>query len=544
MTMKSKHRNIWGLMVVGTLLSPLSVLTSCSDWSDHYENASGGSNANSLFEEIASRADVSDFTEVLMNTRVFRQHKVTATNYAEVLSGGQSLTVMAPLNGTFNKDSLLAELQTAQGDSAVENFFVKNHLVRSPHSAVDSRLKMLNGKYIDFSSTSIGGVPLSESNIETRNGTLHILQGPVIYNKTLYETLVMDKDFTDIGGIIASYNEDYFDENASVSSGMIDGVPIYVDSVIIERNKMMQAIGLLNAEDSVYYMSVPTNAGWKSAWTKAVKYFNYADNVEKRDSLQKYWTTRALLDDAIFSRTIQSSEKDSVISYWYTKITPEYHVFYKPYEPTGLFGKAKGKRMCSNGILYYYDEWPFDPQQTYFKKIEQEGESTWNITAWTSDKCNTNPKTTNDKRVHKGGYVQIIPASTNGTYDVTYKLTNVLSGKYNVHLVTIPKTIYSEAAKNLPVKYKIKLTYYGQDGKEIVKDCGAFDSTVGTVEGDITPDDVSNMIVAANMEFPVSLYNQSNYVTITITGNANKKKASTETSEMYLDYIYLEPVNE
>lgn len=544
MTMKSKHRNIWGLMVVGTLLSPLSVLTSCSDWSDHYENASGGSNANSLFEEIASRADVSDFTEVLMNTRVFRQHKVTATNYAEVLSGGQSLTVMAPLNGTFNKDSLLAELQTAQGDSAVENFFVKNHLVRSPHSAVDSRLKMLNGKYIDFSSTSIGGVPLSESNIETRNGTLHILQGPVIYNKTLYETLVMDKDFTDIGGIIASYNEDYFDENASVSSGMIDGVPIYVDSVIIERNKMMEAIGLLNAEDSVYYMSVPTNAGWKSAWTKAVKYFNYADNVEKRDSLQKYWTTRALLDDAIFSRTIQSSEKDSVISYWYTKITPEYHVFYKPYEPTGLFGKAKGKRMCSNGILYYYDEWPFDPQQTYFKKIEQEGESTWNITAWTSDKCNTNPKTTNDKRVHKGGYVQIIPASTNGTYDVTYKLTNVLSGKYNVHLVTIPKTIYSEAAKNLPVKYKIKLTYYGQDGKEIVKDCGAFDSTIGTVEGDITPDDVSNMIVAANMEFPVSLYNQSSYVTITITGNANKKKASTETSEMYLDYIYLEPVNE
>ncbi len=544
MTMKSKHRNIWGLMVVGTLLSPLSVLTSCSDWSDHYENASGGSNANSLFEEIASRADVSDFTEVLQNTRVFRQHKVTATSYAEVLSGGQSLTVMAPLNGTFNKDSLLAELQTAQGDSAVENFFVKNHLVRSPHSAVDSRLKMLNGKYIDFSSTSIGGVPLSESNIETRNGTLHILQGPVIYNKTLYETLVMDKDFTNIGGLIASYNEDYFDENSSVSSGMIDGVPIYVDSVIIERNKMMEAIGLLNAEDSVYYMSVPTNAGWKSAWEKAVKYFNFADNVEKRDSLQKYWTARALLDDAIFSRTIQSSEKDSVISYWYTKTTPEYHVFYKPYEATGLFGKAKGKKMCSNGILYYYDEWPFDPQQTYFKKIEQEGESTWNITAWTNDKCVTNAKTTNDKRVHKGGYVQILPSKTNGTYDVTYKITNVLSGKYNVHLVTIPKTIYSEAAKNLPVKYKIKLTYYGQDGKEIVKDCGAFVSTENTVEGDISPDDVSNMIVAANMEFPVSLYNQSNYVTITISGNANAKKASTETSEMFLDYIYLEPVNE
>jgi hypothetical protein len=52
------------------------------------------------------------------------------------------------------------------------------------------------------------------------------------------------------------------------------------------------------------------------------------------------------------------------------------------------------------------------------------------------------------------------------------------------------------------------------------------------------------MIVAPDMEFPISLYNQSNYVTITISGNANAKKASTETSEMYLDYIYLEPVNE
>ena len=535
MTMKSKHRNIWGLMVVGTLLSPLSVLTSCSDWSDHYENASGGSNANSLFEEIASRADVSDFTEVLMNTRVFRQHKVTATNYAEVLSGGQSLTVMAPLNGTFNKDSLLAELQTAQGDSAVENFFVKNHLVRSPHSAVDSRLKMLNGKYIDFSSTSIGGVPLSESNIETRNGTLHILQGPVIYNKTLYETLVMDKDFTDIGGIIASYNEDYFDENASVSSGMIDGVPIYVDSVIIERNKMMEAIGLLNAEDSVYYMSVPTNAGWKSAWTKAVKYFNYADNVEKRDSLQKYWTTRALLDDAIFSRTIQSSEKDSVISYWYTKITPEYHVFYKPYEPTGLFGKAKGKRMCSNGILYYYDEWPFDPQQVYFKKIEQEGESTWNVTDYTSDKCQLITTTTDASVVHKNGFVKIRPSKTNGTWDVTYKIPNVLSGKYNVHIVTLPKTLFAGETTDLPVKYKVKLNYFKQDGQPDVLDCGEFESVAGYI---------CDVIVAPNMEFPVSLYNQSNYVTITISGNASAKKAKTETSEMYLDYIYFEPVNE
>lgn len=539
--MKSKHRNIWRMMVLGTLLSPLPVLTSCSDWSDHYDNASGGSNGNTLFEEISSRAEISDFSEVLQNTRVFRQHKVTSTSYAELLSGGSSLTVLAPQNGSFNKDSLLALLQTAKGDSAVEHFFVKNHLVRSPHSAVESRLISLNGKYINFSPSEIGGASVGESNIQTRNGVLHVLQAPVEYRKTLYETLALDEDFKSVGACIEAYNEDYFDENASVSSGLVDGVPVYVDSVVVERNKMMEAIGLLNEEDSVYYVSVPTNAGWNSAWQKAAKYFNFADDVEKRDSLQRYWTTRALMDDAIFSRTIQASPNDSVKSKWYNRDTPEYHVFYKPYEATGLFGKAKGQRECSNGILYYYDEWPFDPQQTYFKKIEQEGETTWNITEYTNTKCTYSSKATLDKRVHKGAYVQILPSKTNGTWDVTYKLSDVLSGKYNVHVVTIPKTIAIETATNLPVKYKVKLNYFGQDGKPVVKDCGAFDSSK---DGEIPLDEISDLIVAADMEFPVSLYNQSNYVTITISGNANAKKAKTETSEMYLDYIYLEPVNE
>ena len=535
--MKSKHRNILGLMVVGTILSPLSVLTSCSDWNDHYDNASGGSNGNTLFEEIASRAEISDFSEVLQNTKVFRQHKVTSTTYAELLSGGSSLTVLAPMNGTFNKDSLLAELQTAKGDSAVEHFFVKNHLVRSPHSAVDSRLISLNGKYIDFSSTEIGGAPVGESNIQTRNGVLHVLEAPVEYRKTLYETLVQEEDFKSVGACLAAYNEDYFDENASVSSGLVDGVPVYVDSVVIERNKMMEAIGQINAEDSVYYMSVPTDAGWVSAWQQAEKYFNYADDVDKRDSLQRYWTARALLDDAIFSRTIQSSPTDSVISYWYTKSTPEYHVFKKPYESTGLFGKAKGQKECSNGILYYYDEWPFSPKETYFKKIEQEGEYTWNITTYTSTKCALNERTTTNKKVHKGGYVQILPNENNGKWDVIYKLTDVLSGKYNIHLVTLPKTIYlnDETATDLPVKYKVSLTYYGQDGKEVVKNCGNHESTAY---------EICDEIVAANMEFPVSLYRQSNYVTITISGNASGRRPDTETSEMFLDYIYLEPVNE
>jgi hypothetical protein len=138
------------MMAIGAFLSPLSVMTSCSDWADHYENVSGGSNPNSLYEEIASHEELSDFAVLLANTKVFRHHKVTETSYADILSGGQSLTLMAPVNGTYNIDSLLQVLETAQGDSSVENFVVKNHIIRSPHSAVEGRYKALNGKYVDI----------------------------------------------------------------------------------------------------------------------------------------------------------------------------------------------------------------------------------------------------------------------------------------------------------------------------------------------------------------------------------------------------------
>jgi len=537
--MKNKHRKILGMMAIGAFLSPLSVLTSCSDWNDHYENASGGS-TNSLFEEIASHEELSDFSVLLAKTKVFRHHKVTETSYADILSGGQSLTLMAPVNGTFNLDSLLTVLETAQGDSAVEHFVVKNHIIRSPHSATEGRYKSMNGKYVVVTPGSIGGSEIDQANIHTRNGVLHVMKSPIEYKKTIYETLVLDEDYKDVGARIASYNEDVFDENASISSGIVEGVPVYVDSVIYERNKMMEAIGLLNAEDSVYSVAIPTNEGWKKAWNTAVKYFNYADNVDKRDSLQKYYTMRALLDDAVFSKTVQSSPNDSIISVHYNRSTPEYHVFYKPYESTGLLGKANSVRNCSNGLLYSYDEWPFDPTQTYFKKIEQEGEYTWNISDYTADRCNINVKTVLDKRVHKGSYVRLSPIKSGDAnrWNVSYRIPGVLSGKYKVHIVTLSKTI-DVGDDEKTVKFKAAINYYDQSGKLQSKDCG--DQTVDYGE---EPDKkMVDDLVVAEMEFPVCQFGQTTDVTITITGNANPKK-KTETSIIYLDYIYLEPVIE
>ena len=103
-----------------------TALTSCSEWDDHYEgNGSAAGSDQTLWQQLTQNPQLSDFCQVLEQTKVFRMHKKTPVSYAQLLEGGQSFTVVAPLNGTFNRDSLLELVKTNQGDSLVEKFFDK-----------------------------------------------------------------------------------------------------------------------------------------------------------------------------------------------------------------------------------------------------------------------------------------------------------------------------------------------------------------------------------------------------------------------------------
>lgn len=518
--------------VILTAIVAATGLGSCSDWDDHYDNSGLAGSNTTLWDEIASRKELSDFAEVLQSTTVFRQHKKTGVSYASLLQGGQALTVLAPVNGTFNKDSIIALTQTAQGDSAVEVFFVKNHLASRLYSAteVETPVRLLNNKRITIQSSQAGGVGLKDINVHGKNGIMHVMQSQMPYTYTIYEALTQLPQFSGAGDKIKGYNEDYFNEDASVSSGLVDGVPVYVDSVVTERNKLMEAIGLLNSEDSTYYVAVPTNEGWQKAWDKATSFFRYSSAMEKGDSLQNYWTCRALLDDAVFSRTIQASPNDSVVSGWYDTSWPMYHVFHNPYAQDGLFGKAKGTRTCSNGILYYYDEWPHTPEQTYFRKIEQEAEQTWMITK--NELCNLTAYSLIADSISKGAYLDIVATGGNSNWNVTYKLTNTLSGTYDFNVVVLPKTILGPTGNKRPCKFKATINYIDADGNDAKYDCGTFTSDPYHVD----------TIKVATFTLPACNYNQSNdKVSLTITCNISARENAQYNREMYLDCIFLRP---
>ncbi|MBR4845207.1 MAG: hypothetical protein IKU98_02175, partial [Bacteroidaceae bacterium] len=60
-----------------------SCLVACSDWDDHFNNnGSGNVGSNTtLWQMIQENPQLSDFAEVLEETKVFRQHKKTSVSY-------------------------------------------------------------------------------------------------------------------------------------------------------------------------------------------------------------------------------------------------------------------------------------------------------------------------------------------------------------------------------------------------------------------------------------------------------------------------------
>ncbi len=537
------------LMALLSVILPLGgvggFLSSCSDWDDHYENeAANGANLT-LWDAIKQRSELSDFAEVLEKTMVFRQHKKTPVSYAEVLKGGRSFTLFAPVNGTFNKDSILSLVITAKGDSAVERFFVWNHLSQNLVSSdgTNKKFRMLNYKNVSFANNTVNEVSVKESNIHSKNGIMHVMNDQLPYMKTIYEALVALPQFKSHGEFLASYNEDVFDEDASVSSGVVDGKKVYVDSVVYERNKLVNAIGYIDEEDSTYHVVVPTEAGWNKALKEAMECFVFPKNNPKADSLQRYYAYRALMDNAVFSETTQPSINDSVRSKWYSRLYPEYSVFYKPFSSDGIFGKAKERISCSNGTIYATDEWVFDPAVTYQRKIAVEADYSSNIPTYDGKTTTLVPTQVMNKDVTEGWFMHVKPTGGNSNWSVTYTLRDivsgkdVVSGKYDIDIKVLPKSIVGGENKR-PCRFTATINYYDEDGKEQHYVCND-GSPINT-----NPDEI-DVIRVATFKFPTCNYGQSvGQPTITLTCNIRPNENAKYDRNFYLDTIVLKRAKE
>ena len=528
------------LLASGVYCCTTVAFTACSDWNDHYEGAADAAEGATLWEQLKANPQLSDFCDVLEQTKVYRMHKKTPVSYADLLNGGQSFTVLAPVNGTFNKDSLLQLVQTVVGDSAVEKSFVQNHLTRSLVSSTPdaSKMLMLNMKNMMMANGMVDDTPVTVANTKSSNGILHVMQHALPYKHNILEILCDHSQLKDIGANIRSFNEDIFDPTSSVSNGVIDGVPIYVDSVVYERNRLLENIGLLDAEDSTYLVVVPTTDGWKKVYNETAQYFNYDNSIEKRDSLQQYYTMRALLEDAVFNMTDQKSPNDSLISVPYIHTTQSfekgkkvYHVFQKPFEEGGILYGAQ-KVQCSNGWVYTTPEWSFKPTDTFFKEIRTEGESTWMITQ--ERDCSYNSRRQLADSISSGSYLQIIPRTGTSNWELTFRISNTLSGDYDICAVILPQSV-AGLSSTKPCKFKAAINYVDENNTPQSFNCG-------NTQFESDPSRVDTIVVAEAFHFPTCNFDQNEVkVTLKLQCSILARETSRYSREMYLDCIYLRP---
>lgn len=536
--MSSDIKKRSGLLLLLTVL----FAGACSEsWDKHYSANLEVVSGRSLWEDIQEKPELlSDFAELLERT-----------DYDKVLDADQVYTVWAPANGHFNMDSLRTMLDNGKKEQVIAEF-IQNHVARYSHpvsSLTDKHVLLLSKKTerLHFAQTAasfcFGQTEILSKNMLASNGILHIIDraNPFFFN--IYEYLKTDSDLDSLRTFIYSFDEAVFDPLSSVSYGVVDGKTVYVDSVINIENKLLESVGLINHEDSTYWLLAPSNKAWNEAYDSIKQYFKYDLRVAKADSLEQTNTKMMLVRDLIFNANLQKSPQDSLFSTQYKIQDKKYHVYHRPYDAGNIFSKTIAELLCSNGFVFKTDKWMFCPEQNFYQEIKVEAERTTGRD-YSSSLCEIMDraiKPEDSLLISNRRYIHLLPAGTSRNPWITFEIPNTLSAAYDIYCVFVPYKTYNPTHENVdkPCKVKFSLTYNDEKGNSRTLVCR--DSTDNKIY--ITdPSSLDSVLVLSNYTFPVANYGQEdNTVMLKLETSITSRETALYTREMLIDCVLLKP---
>jgi hypothetical protein len=529
------------------VFSVFLMLYACTDdtWNQHYDTNLSQTSDKTLWDQLVKQDSLSAFREILDSVKVMNGNKITSVRYSDLLKE-QFYTVFAPIDHSFNKDTLLAMCATVEGNKIVENHFIMSHLSRSPYSFspyANKMAHMLNGKYLLFKDSTMADVPLltSQSNIVAKNGLVHLINGQIPFLRNIYENIIDLPEFSGMGDYLRKFEKDSLDESASLVSGVNDmGVLVYVDSVLIKKNQLLYSFGPIDSEDSTFRMIAPSKVGWDAGYAIVSKYFNYG-TIANAATLQSNATNNALMKDLFFNWNLQLSPQDSLIStqYQYWNAEKKLHVFFKPFASNGILQGAV-QMKASNGIIYKVNTWPYKPESVFFTPIVVEAEYISNISHVSTDSFTVYQRQLFADSISNNAYLDVNPKTPAVKTDITFSVPSTLSGKYDVCAVILPRSITDRTDKR-GNKFNAFLTYNQADGKtpqtvqcKTLAGLTYFSNKVNKVD----------TVLLATVSFPSCNYSQVKAtVSVKLRSIVTQKEitAKTFTNQMYIDCIYLKP---
>lgn len=473
-----KHTLQTGTFAVVGLLA----FSSCSDsWDDHYDSAAAVNYSGTTWEYLQSQDNLSDFVKV-----------VEAAGYDDLLKSSQVFTVLAPENGTFNRDSLLQVIANGNKDGVITRF-VENHILRYSVSInnTEKSAKLLNDKYVEIgtlANPTVGSTTAVQQNVTCTNGVLQVLDGSLHYYPNLYEWLQMDyDDYVQANGnsdslislytFLKKYDDDELDIDRSVARGVDSaGNTVYVDSVMNRRNTALVSLNAyLYREDSNYVALLPANEAYQRR-VEQIKPFctlnkSYNPDQTVLDSLTDYLANMYAAWDFFYNMNENTHTNDSVVSTLYSTLDWEQNVFYHPYAEGGIFSGVTeaDKEECSNGQIYHVSEYPYTIYDSFVRKLTREAEydvqsgDKWTSTSSTSW---TNMSSTADS-VSGSGYLYITPTTSTRQTQIAVELPGYFATTYDIYLRVLPQTVRSDADASsiLPCRFRANLYERKPDGE-------------------------------------------------------------------------------
>jgi hypothetical protein len=523
-------KETFNFKIITILLSIVSLL-SCNDkWDQHYAGNSGEKSELNLYDYIQSQPDLSIFTQMIQ-----------VAGYDTILNKPQTYTIWAPVNaGLINIDL---------SDTATVSEIVKNHITRFSHPTSGLTAKtiyMLDKKFLTFRKTdtgfTFGGKILVNSNIATSNGILHLIDGYVNYQRNLWEFIGKTPGLDSLRMYLFAQSSYEFDLEESIEIGTNENGNAVYDSIVTFSNPILDKIGDIYLEDSVYTALLPNNDAWTKVYNKIKN--NYKTLEKDGGATQQRLNTQwAIVRNLIFRNKI--SDPYSLDSLRSTTGT----VFQAP----GYLFDGATPSVLSNGLAYITDSIRFKAAESWQQEIKIEAEnstygrsnlySTLYVRSGLGSAINTSG----------GKYLVCEPTTvSNSTMNsATFPIPNTLSGKYNIYCVFLPSSIVNP--ENIK-RYKTRFyfSYLNNQGIQVTDAAIDVNNVVGLPNkiGGIftsTAKETTKMFVT-QFEFPYcNLYtSESTSADITIKLKVENAVKITETvlfdRTMRIDYIILEPV--
>lgn len=565
--------------------------TACAD--DHFDIKPEVEGRKTLWENISSNEDLSEFADLLQRINYSKSEGVsTVETYADLFGGNQTFTVWAPKNGSFDYAKYDALLKTGDAADAyiVEKEFVRNCMTRFSHLVMgedSTRLLLFNGKNVMFRSktATIKDQQIVQSNIGATNGVLHVIDGAIPYQPNIYEFLSSREDIDSVSSFITGFQEIVFDELQSTQGPTVNGQVTWVDSIFQTSNLYFSYLGTdLTREDSSYAMIIPTNDAWTGALEKVKPYFVYKTNYkqdvatvtpEGKDTLIEGVETKFTEEelDSIVNFRVKNAISQNLVfninaqhGYDYTQfgvegacdslVTASGTTFYNPYSAR-LFNGAEPIEV-SNGYAYIVDKFNYRPSDSWAEDLEIEAESGANIE--TADR-NTIPgretvsykvtydfnEAVKDTTIKYGAYV-MTPSSSSVHPGATFILRDLLSCKYDIYVL-----VAYNNSDNKPNKFQATLAYDEPTKRNNNKrlknenedDPDNFNTNYFSNKSPYVDENgeyrlVDSVLVAKDFEFPVCYKGLTDaYATLTIKGYFKSTEKNKYSREIHIDKIVL-----